>query len=100
MKKLINRFRKWLIVKLGGYVVPYGEIRHYSLNPIEICASFRQHRDDYDVPEEYVREHLVKLLVQEIVKNNLYRIESRTDYSLCAQVHKMKMFVVDPKEFH
>lgn len=98
IKRLIDKFRKWLIIKLGGFTVPYGEIKRYTLNPIRVCASFRQCREDYDMPKEFIKEHLAKLLVEEIVRTNLYRIETCVDYSLCCEIHKMNIVVVDPEE--
>lgn len=94
----MNKFRKWLIIKLGGFTTPCGEVKRYTLNPIKVCASFGQYRDDYDVPEEFIKEHLAKLLVEEIIRTNLYRIDTSFDCSLCCKFHKMNIVVVDPKE--
>lgn len=98
VKKLIDKFRKWLIVKLGGFTTPCGEVKRYTLHPIVVRASFKQHQCDYDIPEEYIKERLVKLLVEEIIKNDLYRIETCVDYSQHCKIHEINIDVIDPKE--
>ena len=99
IKKLIDKFRKWLIVKLGGYVYPYSEVKYHkeNLTPIAVCASYEQYRDD-TISEEYLKEYLARKIADEIKKQNLYEIENCKRYEYNSIIHKMKIIVVDPKE--
>ena len=102
MKKLIDRFRKWLIVKLGGYTtyfVTNTTVNTTRMRPIKVVATFEMDRELHDVIEETeVRSILAKRLVEEVEKNNLFEISQCRDHRLCRTFYKMSILVVDPKE--
>ena len=97
MKKLIKRFREWLIVKLGGYTTPFSTIKHHTLNPIRVSSTVEVYRDEA-ISEECLIECLVSKLALEIEKNNLFDVCQCVNYQHDTIVYKMSVLVVDPKE--
>ena len=98
MKELINRFKKWLIVKLGGYTtVPSSIIKYHTLHPTKVSASFEKYRN-YNISEEDIRGYLAIKLAYEIEKSNLFDICQCVDYRHNTIIYEMSILVVDPKE--
>ena len=97
MKKLIDRFKKWLIVKLGGYTTPYSVTKHYKLSPTKVSATVKVDRCEA-INEEFLLDYLVNKLAQEIGKSNLIDVRQCLDYQNEKIVYEMSVLVVDPKE--
>lgn len=98
IKKLIDKFKKWLIVKLGGYAYPYSEVKTYRPRPDKVCTFLELHREDC-VSEEFLKRRLAEQLAEEIVKSNLYEIERSENYVNNSIVHRMTVFALNPRGF-
>lgn len=96
MKKLIDRFRKWLIVKLGGYTTASSIIKYRTLNPIKVSATVEVYRHDV-INEEFLKDYLATKLAYEIGKSNLFDICQCNNYQNDTIIYKMSVLVADPK---
>ena len=97
MKKLIDRFRKWLIVKLGGYTTASSIIKYRTLNPIRVSAIVEVYRYEA-INEEFLKDCLASKLAHEIEKSNLFDICQCNNYQNDTIIYKMSVLVTDPKE--
>ena len=97
MKKLINKIRKWLIVKLGGCTVPYSEIKYITPKPVRISVFYKHHRDEI-IEEEFLKEYLVRMLAKEIEKSELYEFNQRADVDQNMIVSQIDVFIVNPNK--
>ena len=97
MRKLIKRFKEWLIRKLGGYSTPFATQRIYRPEPIELSAKLNVDRrcdfDSYDVKMQLAYE-----IADEIVTKKLFKLEHCTDDYTNSRVFRMRVLVVEPIE--
>lgn len=105
VKKLIVKFKNWLILKLGGYVYPMSafKVHKTEIKLITLFASMTLNRDEraltFMSPEAesaYIEEYLTKLIAQEIKNRHLYEINTYADYKTDSDVYRMKCLVVQP----
>ena len=97
MKKLINKIRKWLIVKLGGYAVPYSEIKYITPKPVRVSAFYKHYRDEI-IGEKSLKEYLVHMLAKEIEKSKLYKFNQCADVDRNMIVSQISVFIVNPNK--
>ncbi len=97
IKKLIVEFKKWLILKLGGYICETSEIKVYKAEakPIRLCAT-TEISLPFDIPEKHIEEHLISLIAKEIKNKHLYKIECYENFERNSLIYRINVLMVKP----
>lgn len=101
MKRLIDRFRKWMIVKLGGYIKPPAQVVRVDrvVAPIQkVCAEEMYLNDSSHA--EIVR-HIAPKLGEELCKAGLVKFQySEHPYHAHAGLRVVRATVraIEPEE--
>lgn len=104
MKRLILKFKHWLIKKLGGYTEQQVDNRRiivhsHQFQPMilrgEVGASMYA---DSRMPFDAIKSALANQLADEIIKNKLCNIECRDDPELLRRVYRAELFLIHPHD--
>ena len=97
MRKLIKRFKEWLIRKLGGQSKPFMVTKLYRPEPIKLQAML-------DIPytgvwnREAVETQLAFKIADEILDKKLFDLEHCTDDLTNTVKFRMTVLAVEPLE--
>ena len=94
----MDRIRKWLIHKLGGFSeLPIREpniVMQKTCDVIPIISRLRVIKDDYFKFPSYYEEKVCKEIVEGLLENKLIHIEQREDIENCAIEVVAKVYAV------
>lgn len=95
---MLRKLKNWLIIKLGGYIVPPTKINRITVEPVTIFASTGMSREELfslpsGVSEICVKDGLARSLAREIVNRNLCVVE-RTDEAIDCVIFKTSIKVI------
>lgn len=79
MKLWVKKIRKWLIIKLGGYVEPPSPVVRFDRVDVpitKVCAMGTYHAD---CSHEHIRQIIARGLADEICKAGLVKYEYTSD---------------------
>lgn len=99
----MDKFKSWLIGKLGGFTfaTQTQEIKVYRPVPIKLCATLKTSGWDYyknpqeDIGEDEIKG-LVGLVVHEIIEKNLYVLDKYRDIETNGMTYRIQVNVVEP----
>ena len=97
MRRLMKKFKEWLIVKLGGYTSPMLAFNVYKPKPIALHAIMRGVRSRY-ISDNEIKDQLSHMIASEITNKGLYKIERSSDFETNEAMYRMSVIVVDPSD--
>lgn len=79
--EIIKKLKNWIIIKLGGYVLPTTKIVHRTLNPVSIYV---KHAERYicspqEIVHKRVLESLSRQIADKIIEEQLCSMETCID---------------------
>ena len=81
MKKLLKKFKNWLIYKLGGYVERTHVVEHHTVTPILLFSTIhnidRKEYSDDEKYKEYAEKNLISMLADYLYENREQLIDFR-----------------------
>ena len=95
MRKLIKRFKEWLIRKLGGYTLPMAEYKVYRPKPIDLYAQVAVPRE-INVSEAEITGQLAYEIAEEIKDKKLYDLKWCHKFETNEILYRMRVCVVEP----
>lgn len=105
MKKLWNKFKHWLIKKLGGYTMPLSmptpKIECYYEKPIALYAEFAVDynwldRDERGI-EHKIKTHLADRILNELIEKKLLDITVTDDPIWRQKIYKARLMIYTTK---
>ena len=96
--KLIQKIKNWLIIKLGGYVMPSTKIEYKTLQSVPIRATYKERNwslKSIEEPDKRIVEFLSRIIAGEIVSKKLYTIDTCTDINTFDITHNMTVRVYE-----
>lgn len=104
MKKLLLRFRRWLIKKLGGYIPEQGTgpVRKHTVMPVVVGAEVRVSSYDMEVfpaNAERAIERAKALAAEAVIGQGLVKIERCDDPLRCEVKFRATVRLIPPDDF-
>ena len=103
----MSKFRKWLILKLGGYVSPrtieIKYINEYNNPPIQLATYtyINSYEEEYlgEETKNYVKERLAEQLVKRIMEEDLINItEDKCPPNMLQHLYRAKITLLKEPE--
>lgn len=108
MSELLNRLRRWLIRKLGGFDIQKIEQTRIvspvvNIDPIQLRVEFRVGAEQFcgfgaRYFPEYIEDRMAHELVREILKRGAILLQSKENIERNEIVFRGSLFVYTPKD--
>lgn len=93
-----SKFKKWLVLKLGGYLLIPPSVHTININKFNSVELYSQRMSSiFENYPEYIIKTLAREIAEEIVEKKLYEINRCKDYKTGNIIYRMKVTVVDTK---
>lgn len=104
MKKLLLRFRRWLIKKLGGYIPEQGTgpVRRRTVMPVVVGAEVRVSSCDMEIFQANAERAIEKakaLAAEAVISQGLVKIERCDDPLRCEVKFRATVRLIPPDDF-
>lgn len=100
--KIIDKFRKWLIKKLGGYIksetIPPTIIKTVTVQPIKVCIDTNMNPFELSSPEykEYIIKSACERIGDYLYGKKLCTVDICRDEILNEEIAKVSLWVMPP----
>ena len=93
MADIIKKLKNWLILKLGGYVLPTTKTVYRTLNTATIFVNHieRYVKSPSEIGSKIVLESLSRQIADKIIEEKLCSIETYIDELNCAVHYRMNI---------
>jgi hypothetical protein len=101
MKRLIDRFRKWMIVKLGGYIKPPAQVVRIDRAVVPIQKVYAEQTYLTGCSHEDITKNVAYALGKELCKAGLVKFqysEHPYDAHIGRRIVRATVRVVEPEE--
>ena len=108
MSELLNRMRRWLIRKLGGFDIQKIEQTRIvspvvNIDPIQLRVEFRVGAEQFcgfgaRYFPEYIKDRMAREMAREILKRDAILLQSKENIERNEVVFRGSLFVYNPKD--
>lgn len=110
MKRLILKFKHWLIKKLGGYTEQQVinqriDVHSHQFQPVVLRANTRMDLRlllNGNVPKQDICDRIIqelgRKLADEIIEKRLFVIDSEDDHYSNARIYQAEIFLIHPHD--